>query len=72
MNIVLWKTKSERYSYRSLLLTNCSWWLCAPMNIKFNKYGGGYFGFEFLPVGFNKYNQGWSLRILHMKLVYTG
>ena len=68
----IWKTKSQNRSYRNLTVIPCSWWLSTPLNIKFNNFGGGHFGFEFMPVGFNKYNQGWSLRVLAIKLVWVG
>jgi hypothetical protein len=72
MGITIWETKSKNKSYRNLHLINCTWWLCTPMNIKFNNFGGGHYGFEFMPIGFNKYNQGWSFRLFALKLVWVG
>jgi hypothetical protein len=69
MSKVFWKEKS---GYRSLHSVNASWWLCAPINIKFNNYGAGHFGFEFLFIGFNKYYKGWSFRLFNKKLVWVG
>ena len=70
--VTLWKTKSQDRSYRNLTVIPCDWWLCHPINTKLNIYKGGHFGFEFMPIGFNKYNQGWSLRVLAVKLVWVG
>jgi hypothetical protein len=72
MKITLWKTKSNEMCYRNLTIHTCSWWLSAPFNIKANNYGGGHFGFEFMLVGFNKYNKGWNFRLLSLKLVWVG
>jgi len=72
MGITVWKTKDRNRSYRNLHIVKCSWWMCHPINIKFNTFGGSHFGFEFIPVGFNKYNQGWSFRFLAIKLVWVG
>ena len=70
--MIIWKTKSKESSYRSLTIQKCSWWMSAPINIKFNYYESNHFGFEFMPVGFNKYGSGWSLRFLAIKLVWVG
>lgn len=73
MALTLWKPKNGKYrDYRNLTVHSCSWWMCAPINIKGHNYGGGHFGFEFMPIGFNKYNQGWSFRLLALKLVWVG
>jgi hypothetical protein len=72
MTLTLWKTKSEEKTYRNLTVVGCSWWMCAPINIKCHNYGGCHFGFEFMPIGFNKYNQGWSFRLMALKLIWVG